>query len=889
MTNKLNFLIGLLIISLSVLFDAVPRVQAQSVQDWSDPINISNSGSAYNPSLVIDDTGVFHLIWFDLFDGYKYTESADGLTWAESQSVSFPFSPKKTASESVFSIEEAPQPVFVLGSQNVVHVFWQDKKKALYYSRANSTILGKPTGWGGALKLSDSVMDFDAAVDSDGIVHLSYATSLDTATAPAGIYYRRFDGLQWLAPINLYASQYFRSIALEDAHVRIAVSNNLDVKSVYVVWDDRAQKRILISKSINSGLTWEESKEVVVPDERLGFSAPFNAEIATQGDNVLLTWQVGESGIRCAQYSRWSLDAGNQWENPVKMFDEISVCPQNNEFIFKDTGLSLLSFSSQGNLFLIAWNGKEWSRPQSQDGLLQFINPKTVNPILFHCQQSVVKQRSLFVVGCDDEYSKDIWFTSRLLDPLDSWFPSSSAWASPEMIKNSSQKISWLTSVADKNNRLHLVWAQAPYSKISGEGPGIYYSRWAAEQWSKPVLIIAELDRNPVQLSITVDTKDQILLTWLDENSGDLLFSWANSNRANNPSEWSQPVILPSFSTLNNFPDVLVDVSNNIVVAYSVDLNEERGIYFTQSSDFGKTWSEPVAIFNAVAASWDSVSRPKIGLTGDGRLHVLFTRISMKGLKEPDGLYYSQSSSGGITWSEPEIVSGNFIIWSDIISYDKSTIHRFWQEKNNSDFDAYHQVSHDSGLTWESPQRISNVNGESVESVSTIDSDGNLYFMQAVKADNLVIRGWKWEDGAWSTDEPKDFQIREGAVLSSFTSAITSQGVMFALPAIEIRNLNSEFENQLLEFRRSTLVSGRNNSSGLGLIPMPVVVATSTVVVGNQPSSTLTPVPSNLEDSTRLSLLKNLVGIILLIGVLFLILRILFAPSRIKNPPEKKQ
>ncbi|MFT3893190.1 MAG: hypothetical protein QM730_16295 [Anaerolineales bacterium] len=46
----------------------------------------------------------------------------------------------------------------------------------------------------------------------------------------------------------------------------------------------------------------------------------------------------------------------------------------------------------------------------------------------------------------------------------------------------------------------------------------------------------------------------------------------------------------------------------------------------------------------------------KITLDANGRLHILFSVFS--GFQDhPEKLYYSQSSDGGSTWSEPEIVS----------------------------------------------------------------------------------------------------------------------------------------------------------------------------------------------------------------------------------------
>ena len=53
------------------VFNTVPGVYAQSLQNWSDPINQSNSGSPTDPVMVIDSDGVIHLVWVDAIEGYK--------------------------------------------------------------------------------------------------------------------------------------------------------------------------------------------------------------------------------------------------------------------------------------------------------------------------------------------------------------------------------------------------------------------------------------------------------------------------------------------------------------------------------------------------------------------------------------------------------------------------------------------------------------------------------------------------------------------------------------------------------------------------------------------------------------------------------------------------
>src|SRR5512139_113771 len=73
--KKYKYLIAFLFI-LSLVMGAAPgsvsTVRAQSNEDWTDPLNLSNSGSSVSPSVVVDSKGTIHAFWLDEFNGYQY-------------------------------------------------------------------------------------------------------------------------------------------------------------------------------------------------------------------------------------------------------------------------------------------------------------------------------------------------------------------------------------------------------------------------------------------------------------------------------------------------------------------------------------------------------------------------------------------------------------------------------------------------------------------------------------------------------------------------------------------------------------------------------------------------------------------------------------------------
>jgi hypothetical protein len=872
---------GLTVISLSLALIAAPVGHAQSSQTWSDPINLSNAGSSTSPGLIVDASGTIHALWIDQFEGYKYTKSTDGVNWTAPKAVRFPFAPVNTT-----------PPVFFPDQQGVIHALWQNQEtRALYYSRVTSD-LDVPSYWMVGEKLADLVLSFDAVMGPQGILHLAYyvgAPDEETNSnpnkkdeiIPTGVYYRHLTGFNWSLPQNLYSSQYFRALKPEDTNVRLTLSEKNNPETVYVAWDDRPQKRILLSKSVDGGENWSESREVVVPELTSGLNVPFNVEITTLKEGLLMMWQVGDPGVRCTQYSKWSIDGGDNWNEPIKMFDEFAVCPEKTEFISIDPNYAVAFLSSQADLSLIAWNGAEWSEPEIQSGLSTISNPRTFETILFGCQQISSKNGILFVVGCDQGSGGDVWFISRKLDPLENLFPSPSAWSSPRDVATSLNKLSSVTSVSNTDGSVFVLWTETSNLDPDRVEPKIQYVHESGGEWSKPASVITDLKGLPAELSVTIDNQQRLLLVWVDQNTGDLLFSWANSHRANIPSEWAKPINLPSPSRLNDSPDILVDASGRVVVATAVTVNEDRGIYLTQSTDLGKTWSAPVTVIDAALAGWDGIDRPAIALTGDGHLHLLYHRISVLGLHEANGLYYSRSIDGGVTWSKAEPVSEQKIRWSEIVGFDEQVLHRLWQQEEKSTVVTYHQVTRDGGETWESPQKISILPATVPAPTLSIDWTGKLHLVQLVNEDNQVFQEWEWIETHWRSLETRKWNIESSNTPVSIHAGVTSKGIFYALLLFEHSDLKVKLESRLVNTSRSLNLSDSPQMPVLASIVEPVAISVPDVNSNLQQNPTpISPLAGMAEPS--FVGIKNVIGAVLVLSVALMIL--VFILPRRKKP-----
>jgi hypothetical protein len=860
----------ILVTLVASIFGFVRHGGAQSVQDWSEPVNLSNSGSASNPSLVADSSGILYAIWADEFDGYKYAESADGgVTWTSPLTLNVPFSPKV-----------AP-PVLLSDARGVIHIFWLSEKNELSYAQTPAQSLDTPTTWR-ITTLDSHVFDFDVVMDAQGGLHLGYVKNPAPDAGTAGVFYRRLLARvgSWSSVTLLYESSYFRSLSPDQARIRLSVSDDPENTDVYAVWDDRPQKRIFMATSLNEGETWEPVQEILKPEASTGFRTPYQADIDVLGNSLVLTWNIGEPGIRCTPFSTTSSDDGKTWGTPITILSESAQCPEKSEVISLDPAYSVLLFTIQGELSISAWNGAQWSNPEIQTGPSEITNPATFDRVQLACRQTAVYQARLFVVGCDQGLGGDVWFIARKLEPLQNLFPTPSAWGGDVTVTTVAQTITSLMSVSDDASNVHTVWIQASGSAANPIEPRIVYARWNGRAWTQPAPIFSDLSGPPLNLSLGIDSNHRLLLSWVNQQTGDLLFSWANSARANIPVEWNQPALVTSASSLTNSPDILVDSADRIVIAYAITLNENRGIYLVQSTDVGETWSEPIRVFDAVSANWDMVDRPKLAVTEDGKLHILFTKYSLLGNQQPMGVYYSQSADGGTTWTDPEVISEQPVRWNEIVASGE-TLHRFWQEVNSTVVTTFHQVSADGGNTWNPAESIPTDADIISEPAVTMDWTGKVHLLQMVRESTQTLQEWNWENERWQLSETRKLGIPKPDSQITLASGITSAGKLYAVLQFE-DPLEQGVETNLLNISRSLdITEGVEPSLVFISTPPAVLLPTSTPDLLAETPTLNSPL-SGIED-TPSPINKNIVGLILVSSVMFLILLFLL-PGRSKKP-----
>ena len=422
------------VLSLLVVSGLTVLAQAEDNRTWSDPLNISRSGAASEPSLSRDSAGTYHLFWRDEFAGIVYA-SGDGQTWSEPISPRFPFSEPPFGAVGDEGFEGFFTPSIFVDPQDRAHALWVNEDDEMFYSRSGvADIAAGSAGWTGPRLLATNVFRYQLIAGENGLLHMLYLTTRSTALTGAGVVYRSSDdgGNVWSVPVNVYASDYYRTITPGEANIHIMTA---DDQNVLVVWDNRDLDSVFVTRSTDNGETWEAARVV---DQRLAedpidSTGPSQINLLTNGGDINLTWRASHGIDQCAQYVQQSNDSGATWQEIQLVHEGEINCPESGRFVQGSNGLLFLVSTLEDNVYMQAQDGEQWSRPIVQSSLSRFTDPVTFRNVRFDCYQTdVTAENRLLVVGCGSSNDEDIWLISRPLGTIENWssrFVPTSVWS----------------------------------------------------------------------------------------------------------------------------------------------------------------------------------------------------------------------------------------------------------------------------------------------------------------------------------------------------------------------------------------------------------------------------------------------------------------------------
>jgi len=759
--------------------------QTEDVDDstWTQPINLSRSSGSSWPGLVLDSSNVLHVFWEDVYRGYLYRK-LDGGNWSEETPVNFPF---KTAANVVLEEGEVKPtpPMFIVDKNGRIHAMWIDSRKVLYHSYVKEESFGSFGSWLPPQAISEAVIDMDVEIDSKGDVHLVYVKSSKSVFEKSGVYYRKLvNGGYWERVILLYESLYLRSISGISSNVDISTATlEDDSVKLYTVWDNRALNRIYGANYENG--VWSEPFEVEGPNVSSSAVQPVNGMVAAKGEQVIYMWQLTQSGEGCVQYYQSSEDGGETWSVRRSMLMELKDCPDQNKIITGQNSPITLSSILNSQIYLSIWNGKEWSRPQSQIELSEFVDQDTLNLLALEQPQFVITPEDrIFAVGMGRSVGggTDVWVTDRPLGLEGEWFPEGSKWTNFEGIAQLDTYVASYTMVTDDEGWLHVFWATEAKDGDEFSDRKLFYARWDGETWSAPVDIIISSSGKISPIRAVASEDQRLILIWADNNSGEIFISIADRLEALNSREWSQPASIPSPWPISTSPDIAVAKDKTMYLAYAIPINEFRGIYLTSSADGGVTWSSPALVYDGAAQDWLGIEEPRIAVNNSDHIYLMFSRKLLPLDKDNKMLYFTRSEDGGKNWDLPVAVSSNPVEWGGIIVVDDE-VNRIWLEKEGAISYYHHDVSLDMGKSWSKSNAIQEVVGETYPTDFAIDASGNVHLVQmrSEGARKGVLQHWVLQDSRWYVVEKYELGVDPLLDVRNILLAVLPNNVLAAI------------------------------------------------------------------------------------------------------------
>ena len=795
-------LVGFLLVAVLFIASNTPIwVLAQSADDpWAEPLNLSRSGVATNPALVIDSQEVIHVVWQDTLADFVYTRF-DGEQWSVPETTNlnilFGLPPPGESIDPELTVYTGPNPLFIAGPGQFIFAFWISPEGRLFTSSVENGNFGEVAAWNSGRVISPEASAFSVAADASGELHAAFFRTVGDSANPAGIYYTRSknSGRTWAVPVLLYESSYLGSLDEGEANISVATTGTDDSLRVYIAWDIRPRKQVFLAQSADGGESWGQPALIAGPAPGSGLTGPYNIQVGAKQDSIALVWQNSRSDGACTHYSQSSIDAGQTWSAPQPMLEGLLGCALSNKFV---TGLAnspgnpfYLLTETQSQTFLTAWNGRQWSQSQPQQILSGFEEPEIFSDVIYGCHQASMSGNQLYIVGCDQGVGGDIWITSRDLRPNMFSF-SSSAWSQPSPITDDSLMIEAVELVATGDDLIHAFFSQR-------QDPAIYYTYWNGELWSRVTPVLELQDGEAGWPAIAIGPGNELfLLTHTD--SGALYFNRATSGNAATQSRWSTPSRLEiTHDGQIGSADLASDSAETIYAVYSVPVNEERGIYLTQSKDQGTSWTEPVQVFDGMSAGFDLVGAPSLLVSENGVLHILWKEQSIggDGIPQSVSLYYNRSEDGGRTFSEAKLIVDEPVAWQEIVADGTGSVHLLWQQQDTMTT-VWDQVSSDGGRTWEFPQALPD---EGTSAAVTVDIAGRLHVVDAGPGS---LGHWLWDGGRWQPDAPLHWSLapQQDNPVDFLAAAINKQGNLVVVLSVPT-GANGTAEGQLLYSTRT--------------------------------------------------------------------------------------
>ncbi len=779
---------------------------------WAPPANISRSGAASRPAIVADPDGNLHVLWWDTFAGTFYATFSPASGWSNPVAI-----PQIIGARPLTSIEQpkAYDELTLLADNNgLLHAFYRDNRGNVLYSQARAA-----TGaWTQARQLATTPVTWKAAVDAAGVLHFAYIRAIESDQLPAGVYYRQSTtrGADWQNTKVIDASLYFRALTSANSFIDLTTPG---AAQILVTWDDPRVGQSYTASSSDNGFSFSTPAAVGGDQADL----PRHTYLLPQADGTLLRlWSPPDS---CALFQQVSDTTYTTWTAPVRVLEDLEGCLfKPTSYPLADGRLALFAQLSDGPapLALVLWDGTRWSAPVTPR--INFVDPATNRSTTLDCVTAVLVGDQVSLAGCDAV--KDIWATTSLVTLPDLLPAVSTEWSPPTIISNIDTNAGLPAISVDSDGRLHTLWTQSQLDDSPQET--LAYARLEGDTWSSPNSVLRSPGGGAAQDAATlIDQGGHMHALWSGGATGQIYYSRAFARDASGSGGWEAIRALTEPQSSGSSPALAFSPTGQVDVAYTVPLNEGRGVYFITSPDQGESWSPPMQVFDAEQAGWARVQQTTLAVDTTGRVHVAWVQGSLPPADSVLGVYYAWSDDNGQTWSAPRVMAEGDAGFPSLVASSDDEVHLLWVSNLSDSPQLWHARLPAGSESWSEPALVPGLHSIAPQVGVVSDSAGGLHLVgvERTVSDSTVLFYLNWDGSRWGGREtiPLGYSADK---LSGARAVIRPQGLLGVV------------------YRVYSLVSGGGRQYLSGYVQRPVAA------MEYQPAPTFTPLPVNTFELT---------------------------------------
>jgi hypothetical protein len=852
--KKINSLLLVFLILSSSIAVRFP-VSAFQKPQLSPPVNLSRSGDASQPSIMVLPDKGYQAFWWDKYDGLMSSSSGDGIEWTEPIAVQIPG--RKLSS----------MPLLIYDGVNKVHAFWietqslrtvpEEKVSIVEHSQ---NIIGQLT-WSSPVGIANSVVTFDIISPAPGVMYFVYLRTKHTTQEPAGVYFKKnlSGGTDWSAPVSIINSIYMRSITADQADLGITSAHlSTDSTVEYVTWVEPRQGKSQIAFSSDNGDSW--SSPAVLESDNILLSNPQVVPL----NQTFVFWQ-SPSQRGCTLYQQDTKpETSNENETALTfgalepIMSGLSECPRGGQFFEVDDKWFWMWSRDSTELQISALNmrTRQWSQPYRLD--ISFIDPITEKNFSLGELNAALDGRRIAMVGVDPA-NRDVWFVKTHVSAIQLAYAPTSPWGNliPLALKGYVEEPPEM--VVNSEGLVHAVWSQA--TSNGAVGNSIQYAQSSPNGILGPIEIVpaAQQDGFALHPALFYEARRGLLhLVWSGGENGVLLHKWVREHEAGVQAAWSQPRVISGIPGSSR-PQLQADRDGNLYVLFVVPVNEARGVYMVQSSDSGRYWSEPKVILEAAQAGYDMVDFPTLAIGPDNLLHAAWIHAKIPGFGGSIAVEYVQSADQGQTWIEPIVLSGSGFN-RPRLAYAGEELHLLFAPEASSFGGIYHryvaagELAVNSGA-WSVPIAIPGL--QQISPKYGLAAGNKLYLLGASAASGALIVSI-WDEDRWKAQERFEDPLRVSRGLG-VSAATGEQDGQLVVSWLAIPNEKNATTPSLFMLARQIPVV-LPTEAGQTTILAPTLEETITPVPNStveDPSPLQTALPPSVEPSNTAALLQT--------------------------------